>query len=78
MPPLDLLECPPLLTQAEAAEILHLTLDEVRALLATGQLVGAHGHVRTATILGYISRRDREALAPPPKQTTVIVWPGPT
>ena len=75
--PLDLLECPPLLTQAEAAEILHLTVDEIKTLLATGQLVGAHGHVRTATILGYISRRDREALASPPKHVTQIIWPGP-
>jgi len=75
--PLDLLTAPPLLSHQQAAEALHLTVREIGKLLASGHLMGNSWSIRTTSVRCYRDAQQRALLASPPKQTTVIVWPGP-
>ena len=67
MPPIDLLTCPPLLRHEEAAEALHLTVGEVRKLLASGHLLGNCVYIRAGSVRGYISAQQQDLLRSPAK-----------
>jgi hypothetical protein len=66
--------CPVLFDRGEAAAVLQISEAEVDHLVADGKLRGNGSTFRTMSVRDYMRRRYE--LMVPPKQVTVVVWPG--
>ena len=73
----DVSGLPEYISHEQAAELLKCTPVEIAALLLQRRLRGDAHHVLGRSVRQCVERQIREQLQPPPKQTTVIVWPGP-
>jgi hypothetical protein len=62
--------CPVLLSREQVAAVLMVSEAELSQLFGNGHTY------RTASVLSFLHRRFQDAIAPPPKQVSVVVYPG--
>jgi hypothetical protein len=69
-------DCPTLLDRGEVCAVLQITDAELDRLVAERWLVGNGYTFRTASIRDFLYRHSHASLVPPPKQVTVVTYPG--